>query len=151
MKKIITTDKAPAAIGAYSQAVLSGSTLYISGQLPINPATGKIEDGIEEQTRRSMNNIQKIVEAAGGRAENIIKCGIFIKDMNDFAKMNKVYKSFFEKDFPARFVVEVSRLPKDVLIEIDAIAELEAVRNEADLTAVSIHAPARGATRRYDR
>lgn len=120
--KIITTDKAPAAIGPYSQAVVGNGTLYVSGQLPINPSNGKMSDALEEQVEQSMKNILALVEQAGGTIENIVKCGLFIKDMNAFSRINQVYQTFFKDKAPARFVVQVSELPKGAQIEIDAIA-----------------------------
>lgn len=123
MSKIfIETDKAPAAIGPYSQAVQAGDLLYVSGQLPIDGISGKIPEGVEEQTRQSLTNIKLIVEAAGGRLADIIKCTVYLKDMNNFASMNKIYAEYFTANCPARVAVEVSRLPKDVDIEIEAIA-----------------------------
>lgn len=123
MSKIyIATDKAPAAIGPYSQAVQAGNLLFVSGQLPIDALSGTIPKGIEEQTRQSLTNIQLIIEAAGGKMADIVKCTVFLKNINDFASMNKIYAEYFEKSFPARAAVEVSRLPKDVDIEIEAIA-----------------------------
>lgn len=126
MKKIIiNTDKAPAAIGPYSQGVEVGSILFTSGQVPIDPATGQIPQGIEKQTEKSLLNIKGIVEAAGAGMNDIIKTTVFITDMNNFAAMNEVYKSFFEEGtYPARSCVEVSRLPKDVLVEIEAVVNL---------------------------
>ncbi len=122
MKKEINSLKAPSAIGAYSQAVELGSLIFVSGQLPINMQDGTIPQSIEEQTKASLTNIQNILKEAGLTMDNIVKCGIFIKNMDDFAKINSVYETFFKKPFPARFVVEVARLPKDAGVEIDAIA-----------------------------
>ena len=126
MKKIIiNTDKAPAAIGPYSQGVEVGSILFTSGQVPIDPATGQIPQGIEKQTEKSLQNIKGIVEAAGAGMNDILKTTVFITDMNNFAAMNEVYKSFFEEGtYPARSCVEVSRLPKDALVEIEAVVNL---------------------------
>ena len=122
MPEIINTEDAPAAIGPYSQAVKAGKTLFISGQLPINPKTGQIESvGIVDQTHQSLNNLKAIITKAGLDLNNVVKVGVFISDMNDFSTINEVYEKFFENIYPARFVVEVSRLPKDALIEIDAI------------------------------
>ena len=121
-KKIITTDKAPAAIGPYSQALEAGGFVFASGQIPVDPATGNIPDGIEAQAKQALTNVKNLMEASGLSMDNIVKTSVFIKDMNDFAKVNEVYASFFESDFPARSCVEVARLPKDVLIEVEVIA-----------------------------
>ena len=123
-KEVITSANAPAAIGPYSPGVsASGKLTFISGQLPIDPATGAFpEGGIQAQTRQSLNNLRALLNAAGADMENIMKTTVFLKDMNDFAAMNEVYATFFEKDFPARSAVEVARLPKDALVEIEAIA-----------------------------
>jgi 2-iminobutanoate/2-iminopropanoate deaminase len=122
-KQIISTDKAPAPIGPYSQAVMTGGTLYISGQVAIDPATGQVIQGdIEAEARQVMQNLGNILRAYGLDHSNIVKTTIFLKSMDDFARINTVYGSFFEKDFPARETVEVSRLPKDVKIEISCIA-----------------------------
>ena len=125
MKEIISTDKAPAAIGPYSQAVLTGNLLFTSGMIPIDPATGQlVEGGIEVQARQAIGNLAALLEASGTGLDKVVKTVVFIKDMNDFAKVNEVYASFFTESFPARSCVEVARLPKDVLIEIEAIAEI---------------------------
>lgn len=126
MKKIIiNTDKAPAAIGPYSQGVEAGSLLFTSGQIPIDTETGQIPQGIDKQTEKSLLNIKAIVESAGAKMNDILKTVVFITDMNNFAAMNEVYKSFFEEGaYPARSCVEVSRLPKDVLVEIEAVVNL---------------------------
>ena len=121
-KKVIATDKAPAAIGPYSQAIEAGGLVFASGQIPIDPATGNIPDGIEAQAKQALTNVKNLMEAAGLSMGNIVKTSVFIKDMNDFARVNEVYASFFENDFPARSCVEVARLPKDVLIEVEVIA-----------------------------
>lgn len=121
--KMIETANAPKAVGAYSQGVLTNDTLYVSGQLPFDPNTMKVpSDDIEALTLQALNNVLAIVEAAGLKKENIVRCGIFLKDMNDFPKMNEAYAQFFGAHKPARAAVEVARLPKDVKIEIDAIA-----------------------------
>ena len=123
MKNVIQTDKAPAAIGPYSQAVQAGGVLITSGQLPLDPATGSFPEGIEAQTKQSLTNVKAILEAAGTDMAHVIKTTVFLKDMNDFAAMNGVYATFFgEGGFPARSAVEVARLPKDALVEIEAIA-----------------------------
>ena len=121
-KKIIATDKAPAAIGPYSQAIEAGGFVFASGQIPVDPATGNIPDGIEAQAKQALINVKNLMEASGLSMDNIVKTSVFIKDMNDFAKVNEVYATFFESDFPARSCVEVARLPKDVLIEVEVIA-----------------------------
>jgi len=123
-KKIIITTKAPAAIGPYSQAVIGNGTLYVSGQIPIDPATGIMPEGLEDQVRQSLKNVLSLVKEAGGNASNVVKCGLFIRDMNAFGRINDVYKTFFDAEAPARFVVEVSSLPRGAQIEIDAIAAL---------------------------
>ncbi|MBP4136868.1 MULTISPECIES: RidA family protein [Flavobacterium] len=124
MKKIIFTDKAPAPIGPYSQAVLSGNTLYASGQIALNPATGDlITENINDETQQVMQNIAAILEAANMTFENVVKATIFIMDMNNFAAINTVYGSFFnEKTAPARETVQVACLPKNVNVEISIIA-----------------------------
>ena len=121
-KKIIATDKAPAAIGPYSQAIEAGGFVFASGQIPVDPATGNIPDGIEAQAKQALTNVKNLMEASGLSMDNIVKTSVFIKDLNDFAKVNEVYATFFESDFPARSCVEVARLPKDVLIEVEVIA-----------------------------
>jgi len=121
--KNIQTKKAPQAVGPYSQGVLVNGTLYVSGQIPFVPETMKlVSDDIAEQTLQSLKNILAIVEEAGLRKENIVRCGVFMTDLGEFGKMNAVYAEFFGDHKPARAAVEVRRLPKDVLVEIDAIA-----------------------------
>lgn len=123
MKEIISTDKAPAAIGPYSQAVKVGNMVYTSGAIPTIPATGQIvEGGIEEQTAQVLKNLTEVLKAAGTSLENVVKTTVFIKNMNDFSAMNEVYSKFFTGSYPARSTVEVARLPKDVLVEIECIA-----------------------------
>ncbi|MCK8140950.1 RidA family protein [Flavobacterium sp. I-SCBP12n] len=126
MKKIIFTENAPAPIGPYSQAVLKGNTLYTSGQIAINPATGTlITETIESETEQVMQNMKSVLTAAGMTFENVVKTTIFIMDMNDFAKINEVYGSYFnEKTAPARETVQVACLPKNVNVEISMIAIL---------------------------
>jgi 2-iminobutanoate/2-iminopropanoate deaminase len=125
MKSAVSTAKAPAAIGPYSQAIKAGNLVFVSGQLPINPATGQLLTGaIEEQTEQVIRNIQAILEAAGASLENVVKTTLFIRDMNDFAKINEAYAKFFKTCPPARATVQVARLPKDAGIEIEAIAAL---------------------------
>ncbi|MEY4433024.1 MAG: hypothetical protein RLZZ44_1157 [Bacteroidota bacterium] len=124
MKKIIFTDKAPAPIGPYNQATLSGNTLYTSGQIAINPATGELVlDSIEVETKQVMENMKAVLEAAGMTFENVVKSTIFISNMNDFGNINAVYGSYFnEKTAPARETVQVACLPKNVNVEISMIA-----------------------------
>jgi 2-iminobutanoate/2-iminopropanoate deaminase len=124
MKKIITTSKAPAPIGPYNQAILSGNTLYTSGQIAINPINGKLVLGsIEEETKQVMENMKEVLKAADMTFENVIKSSIFIADMNQFAKINTVYGSYFNEEMaPARETVEVANLPKFVNVEISMIA-----------------------------
>ena len=125
MKQVIHTDKAPAAIGPYSQAIQIGQLLFTSGQVPIDPETGAIvEGGIQEQARQSLNNIKAILHAAGTNMGAVVKTTVFLQDMNDFAAMNEVYAQFFQEPYPARSAVQVGRLPKDALVEIEAIAQL---------------------------
>jgi len=122
MKRIIQTAKAPAAIGPYSQAVEAGNLLFISGQIPLDPETGAmVAGGIKEQTRRVLDNLKAVAEAAGKSLSDVVKCTVFLADMNDFASMNAVYAEYFTENFPARAAVEVARLPKDALVEIEAI------------------------------
>jgi 2-iminobutanoate/2-iminopropanoate deaminase len=121
-REIISTDKAPAAIGPYSQAVKIGSFLFCSGQIPINPKTKEIaQGGIEEQTKMALENLKAVIEAGGSTLSNVVKTTVFMKNMNDFAKMNEVYSHYFKENPPARAAIEVARLPKDVLVEIEAI------------------------------
>ena len=122
MKKEIATDNAPKAIGPYSQGILWNDLIFASGQIPVNPATSEIPAGIQEQTKQVLSNISAVLEAAGSSMDKVLKTVVSIKDMNDFAAMNEVYASFFKEPFPARTTVEVARLPKDVLVGIEAIA-----------------------------
>lgn len=122
MKKIISTTKAPAAIGPYSQAIKAGNTLYISGQLPINSKTGTIPSDIKAQTQQALDNILHILTEAEYELTDVVKCQVVLKDLNHFQEMNEVYASFFYEHKPARIAFEVSRLPRDVLVEIDCIA-----------------------------
>ena len=122
-KVIVNTANAPAAIGPYSQAVRVGNLLYTSGSIPIVPETGNVvEGGVEEQTKQAIENLKAIIEAAGSDLSKVIKTTVFIKDMNQFGKINEIYASYFTKNQPARSTVEVARLPKDVLVEIECIA-----------------------------
>lgn len=118
--KFISTQKAPAAIGPYSQATKAKGFIFVSGQLPI--ADGQLQTSIEEATLASLNNVLAIVEAGGGKVENIVKVNVYVKNMDDFDQINAVYSNFFGDHKPARALVEIARLPKDALIEIEAIA-----------------------------
>ncbi|MCH7761427.1 RidA family protein [candidate division TA06 bacterium] len=122
-KEIIQTNKAPKAIGPYSQGIKVGDLLLTAGQIPIHPETGEIEEGdIRAQTERVMKNLNGVLEGAGGRMEDIVKTTVYMTDLKDFGEMNEVYGNFFQKDPPARSTVEVRNLPKGVKVEIDAIA-----------------------------
>lgn len=118
----INTKKAPAAVGSYVQGMVHDGLIFTSGQLPINPENGELVSDIEAAAKQSLTNVLEIVKEAGGKLENIIKVNIYVKDMNDFGKVNKVYEEFFGNHKPARSCVEVARLPKDGVIEIEAIA-----------------------------
>ena len=123
--KAISTQKAPAAIGPYSQAIYVGNLVYTSGQSPIDPATGAIvEGGIKEQTRQSLTNVKAILESAGLTMANVVKTTVFMADMNDFSEMNGIYAEFFAEPYPARSAVAVKTLPKGALVEIEVIAEV---------------------------
>ena len=122
MKEAIHTDRAPAAIGPYSQAVRAGGFLFTSGQIPVDPAAGDIPAGIKAQAQQSLNNIAAILAQAGLDRSAVVKTTVFLKDMNDFAAMNEVYASFFAQPYPARAAFEVARLPKDAQVEIEMIA-----------------------------
>lgn len=122
MKKVISTDKAPAAIGPYSQAIEVNGMVFTSGVIPVVPATGEIPEGSAAQAKQALTNLSNLLEAAGCSMENVIKTTVFIKEMDDFGAINEVYRTFFEGDCPARSCVEVARLPKDVMIEIEAVA-----------------------------
>lgn len=122
--KSVHTEKAPAAIGPYSQGIIVGGMLYTSGQIPVDPATGKIAETVEAQAEQVFKNISEIVKEAGADMSKVVKTTVFIKNMEDFAKINEVYAKFFTEPYPARSCVEVARLPKDVLLEAEAIVEL---------------------------
>lgn len=122
MKKPISTTKAPGAIGPYSQAIDAGSLLFISGQIPVNPATGEVPDGIAAQTAQSITNIKAILAEAGLSIDNVVKTTVFLADMSLFADMNQIYAQHFTAPFPARSAVAVKELPKQVLVEIEVIA-----------------------------
>ncbi|MEK3732208.1 MULTISPECIES: RidA family protein [Paenibacillus] len=121
-KNIISTSSAPGAIGPYSQAVEINGFVYTSGQLGLNPETGEFGADVQEQTKLSLQNVKAILEAAGASLDQVVKTTVFLKDMNDFAAVNEVYGSFFSEPYPARSAVEVARLPKDGLVEIEVIA-----------------------------
>ena len=122
MKKTISTDKAPAAIGPYSQAIEANGMVYTSGIIPVVRATGEIPEGSAPQARQVLTNLRALLEEAGCSMEDVVKTTVFIKEMNDFGAINEVYAEFFTGDYPARSCVEVARLPKDVMIEMEAIA-----------------------------
>ena len=124
--KMISTKKAPAAIGPYSQAIQVGNLVYTSGQIPIDPTTGAfVEGGIKEQTRQSLSNVKAILEEAGLSMSNVVKTTVFMADMGDFAEMNAVYAEFFTEPYPARSAVAVKTLPKGALVEIEVVAEVK--------------------------
>lgn len=123
MREVIATKDAPQAIGPYSQAVKANGFIFVSGQTPIDPSTQQLIDGdVRKQTERVLRNIKAILEQAGSSMEKIVRCGVFLKDMNDFGAMNEVYATFFTSNPPARSTVQAARLPKDCIVEIDAIA-----------------------------
>ncbi len=122
--KAVKTEKAPGAIGPYSQGVVVGGLVYTSGQMGMDVASGAIPEGVEEQAHLACKNVAAILEAAGTSIEKVVKTTVFIKNMNDFAAINAVYAQYFTEPFPARSCVEVARLPKDILVEIEAVAEL---------------------------
>ena len=122
--KEIKTNKAPAAIGPYSQAIVTGNILFTSGQIPVNPDTGEIPDGAEAQANQVFENLKNLLEEASTSIDNVVKTTVFIKNMEDFAKINEIYEKYFSRPYPARSCVEVARLPKDVLIEVEAIAKI---------------------------
>lgn len=122
--KEIKTNNAPAAIGPYSQAIVIGNILYTSGQIPVDPATGTIPKGVTAQANQAFTNLKNLIAASGGSIENTVKTTVFIKNIEDFATINEIYATYFTEPFPARSCVEVARLPKDVLLEVEAIVEL---------------------------
>lgn len=125
MKQEIRTNRAPAAIGPYSQAVRCGGLLMVSGQIPVDPETGVVPEGIRAQAAQSMKNLKAVLEAAGASMQDVVKCTIFLTDLSGFPDVNEVYAGFWEAPYPARSCVEVSALPKGVLIEIEAIAVVD--------------------------
>ncbi len=125
IKKIISTQKSPKAIGPYNQGIVAGGFLFTSGQLPMNPKTGEIASTVEEQTKQVLDNLKAIVEAAGGSLENVVKCTVYLQNMNDFDAVNKIYSTYFQNNPPARACIEVSKMAKNALVEIDAIAIID--------------------------
>ena len=124
-KQVITTSRAPAAIGPYSQAVRAGEWVFVSGQIPVHPGTGDVViGGIEEQTRQTLENLQSVLKAGGASLREVVKTTIYLVDLADFATVNQIYASYFEVDPPARATVQVAALPKGVLVEVDAIAHV---------------------------
>ena len=125
MKQIVSTDRAPKAIGPYSQAVISNGWAFLSGQIPLDPATGQVVDGdVAAQTARVFENLKAVLEAAGSSLDRVVKTTVYLKDMGEFARMNEVYATYFTANPPARATVEAARLPRDVRVEIDCIAEV---------------------------
>ncbi len=124
MRQIVATDRAPAAVGPYSQAVRTGDLLFTAGQIPLTAQGSLVEGDVQAQTRQVMENLAAVLQAGGSSLDRVVKCTCFLADMNDFAAMNEVYGSYFAGDPPARSTVQVARLPRDVRIEIEAIAEV---------------------------
>lgn len=123
MKTVISTEKAPGAIGPYSQAINTGSLIFVSGQLPLDPATGTFPEDIKGQTNQSLTNVKNILESVGSSMDKVVKTTVFLSDIGNFAAMNEVYGSFFtEGGYPARSAVEVAKLPKDAMVEIEVVA-----------------------------
>ena len=123
MKEIVKTDQAPTPVGPYNQAIIAGDFIFTAGQIAIDPATGKLaENDIQKQTRLVIRNLEAVLKAAGSELSRVVKTTVFLKDMNDFAAMNEIYAEFFSENSPARSAVEVARLPKDVLVEIECVA-----------------------------
>lgn len=125
MAKEISTSKAPAAIGPYSQALASETVMCVSGQLPIDPATGAMPETIQDQTRQSLQNLQAIIEEAGAKMADVLKTTVYLSDIDDFAAANEVYGTFFEKPYPARAAFQVGALPKNAKVEIEAIVAMK--------------------------
>ena len=123
MQKVISTEKAPSAIGPYSQAIEINNMVYTSGVIPVVPETGAVVDGgVEAQANQAFQNLYNLLEESGSKIENVVKTTVFIKNMNDFGKINAIYEKYFKQPYPARSCVEVARLPKDVLLEVEAVA-----------------------------
>ncbi len=120
-KQIISTSEAPGAIGPYNQGIVAGGFLFTSGQLPIHPKTGQVPVTLEEQTIQVLDNLKAIVESGGSSMENVVKCTVYLQSMDDFASMNKIYAGYFPNNPPARVCIEVSKMAKNALVEIDAI------------------------------
>jgi len=126
VKKIVKTEKAPAPVGPYNQAIISGNFVFTAGQIPIDPETGNLEaNDIKIQTKRVIENLRAVLQASGSDLSEVVKTTVFLKDMNEFALMNEVYAQYFSDNSPARSAVEVARLPKDVLVEMECIAILK--------------------------
>ena len=125
IKNVISTKNAPGAIGPYSQAIQMGQSVFVSGQLPVNPQTGEIPEDIKEQTKQSLNNVKEILKEAGASLEDVVKVTVFLKDLANFSKVNETYGEFFTENYPARCCVEISRLPKDAGVEIEVMAVLK--------------------------
>jgi len=126
MKKEVKTDKAPKALGPYSQAIVANGFVFASGQIAVDPATGELNQGsLEDQARQVLKNLTAVLEAAGSSMDHVVKANVYLQDMNDFARMNAVYAEFFKAPYPARAAVQVARLPRDVKIEIEAVAILK--------------------------
>ena len=124
MRKPVSTDQAPKPVGPYSQAVLDGDTIYVAGQGPGNPQTGQLEMGdVPSQTRRTLDNMKAILEAAGSSLDKVLRCNVYLKDINDFAAMNQVYATYFSAPFPARTTIQAGALPGGISVEIDCIAK----------------------------
>ena len=124
-KSIIRTEQSPAAIGPYNQGIVAGGFLFTSGQLPINPVSGQVASSVEEQTVQVLDNLKAIVEAAGSAMEKVVKCTVYLQNFSDFEVMNKIYATYFPTNSPARATVEVSKMAKNALVEIDAVAIVE--------------------------
>ena len=122
MKEVIKTNNAPGAIGPYSQGIKIDDLYFFSGQIPLNPISGEMPEGIEEQTKQSLENVKGLLESQGMDFSNVVKSTVFMKDMNDFTKMNAIYATYFVEPYPARSAVEVAKLPKGALIEVEVIA-----------------------------
>lgn len=125
MKQVISTDKAPAAVGTYSQAIRSGNLLFISGQIPLDPQTMELKQGFAEQTRQVFDNLKAVTEAAGGNMSQIIKINIFVMDLANFAELNTIMAEYFEEPYPARAAVQVAGIPKGAEVEMEAIVDLQ--------------------------
>jgi endoribonuclease L-PSP, putative len=125
IKEVISTKNAPGAIGPYSQAIKMDKSIFVSGQLPVNPQTGEIPEDIKEQTKQSLNNVTEILREAGASLKDVVKVTVFLRDLSNFSEVNEVYGKFFTENYPARCCVEISKLPKDAGVEIEVMAILE--------------------------